>query len=120
MKVVVLLITCLLASCASLPPQARIPLVGEWRYADNVQSCRYHFKSDGHFSGEVRLRGKLASKFTGTWDVQGDLLLYQYISDELGRIPAGATDRDKLLSVEKDSFLIEAADGSRRRYLRIP
>jgi hypothetical protein len=119
MKVVLLLLTCLLASCASLPPQGRNSLVGEWRYADNLQSCRYHFKKDGHFTGEVRLRGKLASKFTGTWAVQGDLLLYNYISDELGRIPAGATDRDQLLTVERDSFLIEAADGSRRRYSRI-
>src|SRR5687767_8504725 len=120
MKGAVLLITCLLASCASLAPQAKDSLIGLWRYADNVQSCRYHFKSDGHFSGEVRLRGKLASKFTGTWDVQGDLLLYSYTGDELGRIPVGATDRDKLLSVEKESILIEAADGSRRRYSRIP
>ena len=119
MKVALFLFTCLLASCASLPPQERNSLIGEWRYADNLQSCRYHFKRDGHFTGEVRLRGKLASKFTGAWEVQGDLLLYKYISDELGRIPAGATDRDKLLSVEKDSFLIEAADGSRRRYSRI-
>ena len=119
MKAALLLITCLLASCASLPPQGRDSLVGEWRYADNLQSCRYHFKRDGHFTGEVRLRGKLASKFTGTWDVQSDLLLYRYISDELGRIPAGATDRDKLMSVERDAFLIEAADGSRRRYSRI-
>ena len=43
-----------------------------------------------------------------------------YLSDDLGRIPAGATDRDKLLSVERDSFLIEAADGSRRRYSTDP
>jgi hypothetical protein len=119
MKAALLLLTCLLASCAGLPSQGRNSLVGEWRYADNLQSCHYHFKKDGHFTGEVRLRGKLASKFTGNWDVQGDLLLYNYISDELGRIPAGATDRDKLVSVERDSFLIEAADGSRRRYFRI-
>jgi hypothetical protein len=116
---VVLLLTCLLGACASLPPQGRESLVGHWRYADKLQSCRYHFKKDGYFTGEVRLRGELASKFTGTWDVQGDVLLYRYISDELGRIPTGATDRDKLLSVERDSFLIEAADGNRRRYTRI-
>jgi len=119
MKAAFLLITCLLASCASFPPQGRNSLVGEWKYADNLQSCRYHFKRDGRFTGEVRLQGKLASKFTGSWDTQGDLLLYKYISDELGRIPAGATDRDKLLNVARDSFLIEAADGSRRRYSRI-
>ena len=119
MKAALLLLACFLASCANLPPKTENSLVGEWRYADNLQSCRYHFQKEGRFTGEVRVRGKLASKFTGTWEVQGDLLLYRYISDELGRIPAGATDRDKLLSVERDSFLIEAADGSRRRYSRI-
>jgi hypothetical protein len=119
MKVAVLLITCFLASCASVPLEGRNSLIGEWRYADNLQSCHYHFKRDGHFTGEVRLRGKLASKFTGTWDVQGGLLLYHYIGDELGRIPAGATDRDKLIRVERGSFLIEAADGNRRQYVRI-
>lgn len=119
MKAALLAITCLLASCASLPPQGKDSLVGEWRYADDRQSCHYHFKKDGNFSGEVRLGGKLASKFTGTWHIRGDLLLYTYTSDELGRIPAGTTDRDKLLSVESDAFLIEAADGSRRRYSRL-
>ena len=119
MKTVLLLLSCLVVSCASVPPPGRDSLIGEWSYADTQQSCRYHFKEDGHFTGEVRLRGKLASKFTGTWEVQGGLLLYRYLSDELGRIPAGARDRDKLLSLEKDSFLIEAADGSHRHYSRI-
>jgi hypothetical protein len=119
MKIALVLIACVLASCASLPSDGRDSLLGEWRYADNIQSCRYHFKKDGSFTGEVSYRGNLVSKFTGNWVVQGDRLLYTYISDELGRIPAGATDRDKLLSVQRDSFLIEAADGSRRRYSRL-
>lgn len=119
MKIALVLIACVLASCASLPSDGRDSLLGEWRYADNIQSCRYHFKRDGSFTGEVRHRGKLLSKFTGDWVVQGDRLLYTYISDELGRIPAGATDRDTLLNVQRDSFLIEAADGSRRRYSRL-
>ena len=119
MKIALVLISCLLASCASLPSAKRDSLAGEWRYADNVQSCRDHFRKDGRFTGEVKVRAKLVSKFTGTWAVEGDRLLYTYLGDELGRIPAGATDRDRLLNVEKDSFLIEAADGSRRRYMRI-
>ena len=112
MKIALVLTCFLLASCAS-------PLVGEWRYADQTQSCRYDFKRDGRFTGEVRYRSKLVSKFTGTWSVKGDRLLYTYISDDLGRIPAGATDRDKLLDIERNSFLIEAADGSQRRYFRL-
>lgn len=119
MKVALVLISCLLASCANLPSEPGNSLVGEWKYADNIQSCRYHFKSDGRFTGEVRNRAELVSKFTGTWAVRGDSLLYTYLGDELGCIPVGKKDRDKLLSVQKDSFLIQAADGNRRRYLRI-
>lgn len=119
MRVVCALIFLLMSSCALFRGSARQSLVGEWRYVDTVQSCHYVFKGDGLFTGEVTSRAKLVSKFTGRWSVEGKTILYTYISDALGRIPAGATDRDKLLSIQKDSFVIEAADGSRRRYSRI-
>jgi hypothetical protein len=119
MKIALVLISFLVASCSSLPTGKQDSVVGEWRYADNVQSCRYHFKKDATFTGEVHLQKRLVSKFRGTWAMQDDFLLYRYLGDELGRIPAGTTDRDKLLSIEKEAFQIEAADGSRRRYIRI-
>ena len=120
MKRALVLIICLLASCAGVQTSNRNSLVGEWRYADQTQSCHYAFKKDGTFTGEVIYRKKLISRFKGRWTVTGDALLYTYLSDALGRIPAGAKDRDKLIGIQKDSFLIEAADGSRRRYLRVP
>lgn len=122
MKAVLALISLLsLAACASLESPSRSrQLVGNWRYADQVQSCRYSFQSDGSFTGEVKLRTKLISKFKGRWSVQGETLLYSYVSDALGRIPAGATDRDLLLEIKKDSFVIKAANGDRRRYMRMP
>jgi hypothetical protein len=120
MKIALLLLSWLLVSCASFSPKGANIVVGEWSYADSIQSCRYHFKRDGTFNGQVKVKGQLVSDFTGTWAVQGNHLLYTYVSDKLGRIPVGATDRDKLLNVQKDSFWIEAADGSRRRYSRIP
>jgi len=119
MKIALALISCLLASCASFPSASRNSLVGEWRYADDIQSCHYAFKKDGNFTGEVSHRARIVSRFRGRWAVKGDVLFYNYISDAFGRIPAGARDQDKLLSVKSDSFLIEAADGNRRRYLRI-
>jgi hypothetical protein len=119
MKAVLALTLCLMASCAGLRSSSQSSLVGEWRYADKIQSCHYVFNRDGSFKGEVVYRAKLISKFTGRWSVDGDSLLYTYISDELDRIPAGATDRDRLLSVQRESFIIEAADGSKRKYLRI-
>ena len=118
MRTVSLLALCLLISCANLPPN-QAQLVGEWRYSDKARTCHYVFEKNGQFHGEVTLNGKLVSKFTGRWSVQGDSLLYSYSGDEFHRIPAGSTDRDKLLSVRPDSFKIEAADGSQRVYLRI-
>ena len=110
----------LLAACATVnsPGPAR-QLVGDWRYTDQVQSCQYSFKSNGSFTGEVTLRNKLISKFKGRWSVRGQTVLYSYESDALDRIPAGATDRDQLLEIGRESFVIQAANGERRRYLRM-
>lgn len=58
-------------------------------------------------------------KFTGRWSVVGDTLFYTYLSDAFHRIPVGAKDRDKLLSVQPEFFIIQAADGKRRKYSRI-
>jgi hypothetical protein len=122
MKAVLAFVSLLsLAACATVNSTNRTrQLVGDWRYADQVQSCHYSFKNDGSFTGEVKLRRKLISKFGGRWSVRGQTLLYRYVSDALGRIPAGATDRDQLLEIKKDSFLIQAANGERRRYVRRP
>ena len=108
-----------IASCANLDRGKRADLVGRWRYVDARQSCDYSFNRDGSFTGEVRLQTKLVSKFTGRWTVKGEALLYTYLSDVFGRIPPGATDRDQLLEVNPDSFLIQAANGDRRRYRRL-
>lgn len=119
MKIVAALTLCLLASCAGVQPTSPNSLVGEWRYADKTQGCHYVFDRDGAFHGDVVYHGKTISKFTGRWSVDGDALLYTYISDALNRIPAGATDRDRLLRIEREFFIIEAADGSKRKYLRV-
>ena len=94
-------------------------LAGEWLYKDPAQSCRYEFKKDGTFSGEVTQGGETLSRFTGKWAVQGKELHYEYTGDVLGRIPPGTRDRDKLLSTAKDHFVIEASDGSQRTYVRL-
>lgn len=119
MKAILALTLLCLASCAGLPSRSASSLAGEWRYIDQIQGCHYVFDPNGTFKGDVIYRGKTISKFTGRWSVRGDTLHYVYVRDALGRIPAGAIDRDKLLSVQKEFFVIEAADGKRRKYLRV-
>jgi hypothetical protein len=120
MKALLALALCSLASCAGLQGITASSLVGEWRYADKTKSCHYLFNQNGNFSGDVVYHGKTISKFTGRWSIDGDTLLYTYASDALDRIPAGATDGDRLLSVHREFFVIQAADGSKRKYLRVP
>ena len=119
MKAVLALALCLMASCAGLRSPSPSSLVGEWRYADKIHGCHYVFNRDGTFNGDVVYRAKLISRFAGRWSVDGYTLFYTYVSDALDRIPAGATDRDKLLSVQREFFIIAAADGSKRKYLRV-
>jgi hypothetical protein len=118
MKVVLALMFCLMASCAGVGPSPP-SLVGEWRYADQIQACRYLFKRDGSFEGDVVYHTKLVSKFKGRWSVSDGVVFYRYTSDAFNKIPPGTTDRDKLLSIKRDYLVIEATNGSRRKYLRI-
>ena len=120
MKALLVLTLCSLASCAGFQSISPSSLVGEWRYADKTKGCHYVFNRNGTFSGDVVYTGRIIMKFTGRWSVEGDTLLYTYINDALGRIPPGATDRDKLLSVHREFFVIKAADGSKRKYFRVP
>ena len=108
-----------LGACASVERQRRTQLVGHWRYADEQQSCDYSFQPDGSFTGQVKFLRKVVSRFNGRWELRESALLYTYLSDSLGRIPPGTTDRDQILDIKEQSFLIQAANGEQRRYHRV-
>ena len=120
MKTILVLLSFLaLSSCAVVDRQTKSQLVGDWRYSDATQSCHYSFRPDGSFSGEVTRDAIPVLKFAGRWKIEGKALSYVYLREAFGRIPPGTTDRDQLLEVKENSFLIQAANGDRRRYLRI-
>ena len=93
--------------------------MGKWRYADGPQVCQYEFHNGGRFTGYVAADGAMISSFTGKWSLRDGAILYEYTSDKLGNIAVGTRDRDKLIETAPDYFVIEARDGSRRRYSRI-
>jgi hypothetical protein len=120
MKAILALFSLLaLTSCATVTTQSKSPLVGDWRYSDQIQSCQYSFKADGSFSGEVTQHKQLVLKFTGKWKIEGAALNYVYLTEVFGRIRRGTKDQDRVLEMRRDSFLIQAANGERRRYRRI-
>jgi len=114
------LLTLFTTSCATMSEPADRKLVGRWRATNLNQTAEYIFAADGTFSGWVKAGSATISKFTGKWSVASGAILYEYTSDEMGTIPPGTKDRDKLVKIAPDFILIQAADGSERRYVRMP
>ena len=107
------------ASCASTSKNPATKLVGHWRATNQSQTADYIFAADGSFRGSVRSGSTTISKFTGKWTLAGGAIAYEYTSDVFGSIPAGTKDRDRLIELRDGYYIIEAKDGSRRRYVRL-
>jgi len=110
----------LVASCASVGEKTESKLIGRWHSVDQRgHTAELSFLGNGTFSGSVSDDdGSLISQFTGRWLLRDGAILYHYSSDKMGRIRVGTNDRDKLLRIGRDYFVIEAADGSVRKYVR--
>lgn len=111
----------LFASCSTVAERADGKLIGKWRSTDQRgHTAEYEFLANGTFRGSVvDYDGSLLSKFAGRWVFRDRVISYEYTSDKTGRIRAGTKDRDKLLRIGPDHFVIEAADGSVRKYVRV-
>lgn len=121
MKTILAFAACLVVSCSTAGNKSEIKLVGRWHSSDNSgNKAEYEFFGNGTFSGSVRSNdGSLMSDYTGRWRLRDGTILYRYTSDKTGRIRVGTTDSDKVLRIDRDYFVIEAADGSVRKYLRV-
>lgn len=110
----------LVVSCSTVGQKTEGKLIGRWQTIDRQgNTAAYEFLGNGTFSGSVRSDdGSVLSLYTGKWWLRDGTILYQYTGDKKGRIPAGTKDQDKLLKIDRDSFVIEAGDGSVRRYVR--
>lgn len=116
-----LCVSCVLATgCAThRTATAFDPLVGHWRYADRINTAEYLFKTDGSFKGSVARDGKVVWEYAGRWSRIGGMLNYTYTKSSADWAPPGTKDQDALMKVERGYYIIEARDGSRRKYVRV-
>ena len=121
MKLTCLATIWLLAAATAGPAITKDHLVGHWRWTDTAttRSIEYIFRDDGTFTGSAKEKGETMAEFTGKWSVEGDALHYEYSGDTSGRAPVGAKDRDKLLEVTKEYYVIQARTGAKRKYVRV-
>ncbi len=120
-KWVALFIALLCASaCANhVASGAADPLVGHWRYADDRSTAEYFFNADGSFRGSVAREGRTIWTYAGEWTHTGNVLGYVYTKSSADWAPPGTKDRDMLIKIDRGSYIIQAGDGTRRKYLRV-
>lgn len=118
-KTILLLAAFFAASCSTTGQKVESKLVGRWQWNDSRHTAEYVFLGNGNFTGYVTGDGTLLSKFTGRWLIRDSAILYEYTGDKMGHIRAGTKDRDQLRTITHDHFVIETADGSVRKYLRV-
>ena len=94
-------------------------LIGHWRHVNEDKIGEIIFNHDGTYSGHLAHKGAMVWEFAGKWSVEGKILSYEYTRSSCENIPAGTRDRDRLLELARDYYLIEAADGARRTYWRV-
>jgi hypothetical protein len=94
-------------------------LIGHWRHVNEDKIGEIIFNHDGTYSGHVAHKGAMVWEFAGKWSVEGKMLIYEYTRSSCENIPAGTKDQDKLLELAQNYYLIEAADGTRRKYWRV-
>lgn len=118
-KLLALLAVICISGCTAIGPRSQASLVGRWRYQNPQQMVEYVFAKDGTFIGHVSARGMVVADFTGKWSLTPDAILYEYTSDKKGTISPGTRDRDELVSLASDAYVIQARDGQQRKYVRI-
>jgi hypothetical protein len=112
---VIVLLTC----AAAMANPTKDPLIGHWRTGDQKLGDEHTFRVDGTFAGHVTEDGKVAWQYSGKWSLVGNILNFEYTKSSLERIPVGTTDREKLIEITKDYYVIEERDGNRDKYSRV-
>lgn len=118
-KPLVLLFALCAVGCVTTAVRPEATLVGRWRYQNAQQLAEYIFAQDGSFVGHVSSRGVVVADFTGKWSLTPEAIVYEYTSDKKGSIAPGTRDRDQLVSLGPDAYVIQARDGSQRKYVRV-
>jgi hypothetical protein len=109
-----------MASCSTVGTTGdRQTLVGRWRSTDDQHVAEYTFLANGTFTGYVASEESVLSQFTGKWVLRDGLIRYEYTADRKGQIPPGTRDRDRVVQIKRDHFVIQSADGHIRRYVRV-
>ncbi len=94
-------------------------LAGRWRTRQAAYGWDWLLRVDGTFTADISEHGVTISRPIGTWSIESDELVSVYSDDEFDLIGRGQRDRDRLLEVTEEYFILTTRQGIRRRYERV-
>ncbi len=94
-------------------------LVGSWRYVENPESTtEITFRKDGTFFSKVIKDGETYVEVDGKWLTRDKYLYYLYTEVSPPRVPSGTRDRDTILEIAKDYFVLITASHHTKKYVK--
>src|SRR6266849_3073888 len=120
MKLLVLAVLLVLAPIARSEGYGRdARLIGHWQYVENAELIsEMTFREDGTFDARVMKKGNVDVSVEGKWLTRGKFLYYLYTKISPPRVPVGRRDKDTIVEIEKDYFVLVSVDHRVRKYVK--
>jgi hypothetical protein len=124
-----MLLGCTLASTATVSPAQDVPfsaveLVGTWSTSEplpdgRIMALQFSLAHNRTFSGSATLEGKQFWTYSGSWQIKGTQVIWNYVNSSR-LLPDGAkTDIDDIVSLEPDKLvLLSHLTGKKRELVR--
>lgn len=108
------------ATLASAAEISALSLIGRWKHVESPQTMsELVFREDGTFSGSTVKDGAAYTGYEGKWLIRGASLYYLYTKVSSPYIKPGQKDKDTILEIGRDYFVLKLHDGRTSRYERI-
>ena len=108
------------ASVAAPDPALQRQLVGHWVYHDGQGDNDLTFGADGSFSGILKQAGKTVWTYGGTWNLEGNRIVYRYTLSIPPIIAVGLMDLDTVWDMTPQCFTLMSAATELSRVCRAP
>jgi len=94
-------------------------LVGAWRNVENsVLVTEITFRQDGSFFSKIVKNGEVYGEIEGKWLTRGNFLYYLYNKVSPPRVPVGTRDKDTIVEITKDYFIVYSVNQRTRKYVK--
>lgn len=102
-------------------PNLASSLIGSWKHvnSEKEKTIQLNFYTNGKYDGHLKQKKTIAIDFSGTWKIKDSTLYYVYEKSSSNSASKGDTDKDIIIDITNDFFIIQTINGEIKKYNRI-